>query len=150
MIYDSINNIDFYSNNHKNLNKAIAFLKRDDLSTLNPGKHTIFGEQVFALVLEYDTHPLFEDKWEAHRKYYDLQFMLSGTEKIALSDIKDMKVTQSYNSVDDYELFSGTGDLLTLKQNDFILLKPHEVHQPGIILKDKPEPIRKIVVKALI
>jgi len=151
MIYDKIEYADIYLNKNEYINRAIKFLQTEDLNALSAGRHEIDGDNVFALVLEYDTHPVLEGKWEAHRKYYDIQYIVEGTEQIAIAHIDRMQVVEPYNENGDYELFSGEVEALkTLKEKDFILLSPHEVHQPGIFLNDSIKKIKKIVVKALI
>src|SRR5690606_33836738 len=124
----------------------------NDLKNLSPGRHDIDGENLFALVLEYETHPILDGKWEAHRKYYDIQYILEGHERIAISHIDSMTVTQKYDADGDYSLFAGEGEFLTLKEKDFIILNPYEVHQPGVFTSDSqfPTRIKKIVVKAII
>ncbi|MGB1309000.1 MAG: YhcH/YjgK/YiaL family protein [Oceanihabitans sp.] len=151
MIFDKIEHADIYLNKNEYINKAIKFLQTEDLNALAAGRHEIDGDNVFALVLEYDTHPLLEGKWEAHRKYYDLQYIVEGKEQIAIANINTMKVVEAYNKEGDYELFSGeVTELKTLSEKDFILLSPHEVHQPGIVINNTIQKIKKIVVKALI
>jgi YhcH/YjgK/YiaL family protein len=150
MILDKLERIDYYRSGNPYINIAFDFLKTSNLMALENGKHIIDAENVFALVMEYDTHPLLEGKWEAHRKYYDIQYILEGNEIIAISDISNMKVTELYNEEGDYELFDGPGSFHILRPNDFIVLKPHEVHQPGISIDNSTQRIKKIVVKALI
>lgn len=151
MIYDKIQYSSLYKCDNEYITKALDFLKTKDLNALEKGRHEIDGENLFALVLEYDTHPLLEGKWEAHRKYYDIQYIVSGTERIAISNINTMKSEGPYNEEGDYELFSGSvGELITLDEKDFIVLSPHEVHQPGLSIDGNTQKIRKVVVKAMI
>ena len=44
-----------------------------------PGKYDLMGDKLFVRMQEYATNPLEASLWEAHRKYIDIQFMLSGT-----------------------------------------------------------------------
>lgn len=152
MILDSIENSERYKGLSPMIDKAFDFLTSHDLKNLSPGRHELEGENLFALVLEYDTHPILDGMWEAHRKYYDIQYILEGRERIAISHIDSMTVTKEYDAAGDYSLFAGEGEFLTLKEKDFIILNPYEVHQPGILISDShfPIKIKKIVVKAII
>lgn len=152
MLYDNLTNYQRYKGMNLLIDKAFEFLSSSSIQNLPLGRHEIAGDKIFALVLEYDTHPLIDSGWEAHRKYYDIQYMLRGSERIALAHIDTMKIVEEYNSEGDYQLFSGQGDLLSLNENNFIVLNPYEVHQPGILLTDNSESlkVRKIVVKVLI
>jgi len=151
MIIDNLDNINFYKGLSKHIDTALDFLiNTENLETIAAGKHEIDGENVFALVFDYDTHDEFEDKWEAHRTYFDLQYIVSGQEKIAISHIDDMETVTDYHDEGDYQLFKGNGPKITLKKNDFIILAPKDVHQPGIHELTTPGKVRKIVLKALI
>ena len=59
---------------------AYEFLSRPDLAELPLGRNEIDGEDVYANVLEYDTVPAAEKELEAHRDYYDVQFVVRGEE----------------------------------------------------------------------
>ncbi len=150
MILDTINNANFYKKLSKNIDAAIDFLQNNELKKIESGRHEVVGDEVYALVFDYETHPEIEDKWEAHRKYFDIQFIVEGTENIAIADISDMSPITDYIEKDDYQLFKGKGGSLLLKENDFIILGPRDVHQPGIQLGDTTNRIRKIVIKAMI
>ena len=58
--------------------KAYAFLAQDGLDALPLGRNEIDGDDVFANVQEYDTVAASEKQLEAHRGYYDVQFVVSG------------------------------------------------------------------------
>jgi beta-galactosidase beta subunit len=53
--------------------KAFHFLQTADLENAEPGRVDIDGDQIFALIQEYNTKPLAQGFWEAHRKYIDIQ-----------------------------------------------------------------------------
>jgi len=151
MIFDTIDNADFYTNLSPHIKKGLEFLKAStNLNELPIGRNEINGEQVFALVQEYDTKAFNRDLWEAHKKYFDIQFIVKGSEVIKLSRIEDIIPNTKYHKDGDYWLFSGDGHSLKLTENQFIILSPQDVHQPGVFLENTPEKVRKIVVKAMI
>ena len=49
---------------------------------MEDGRHPIDGEAIFALVSTYETEPEGARSFEAHRKYIDVQYLLSGREII--------------------------------------------------------------------
>lgn len=150
MIFDSLENAKTYQDLHPNIKTGLQFLENTkNLSDLTVGKHEVDGDNVFALVQEYETKDFNPEMWEAHRKYYDIQFIVKGNEHIKLSRIEDISPNMEYNSEGDYQLFTGEGGAILLKENDFIILKPNDVHQPGVKI-NQPSPVKKIVVKALI
>ena len=58
--------------------KGYDFLKNTDLMSLPVGRVDIDGDDVFASVQEYITLPETECRYEAHDKYYDIQYVAAG------------------------------------------------------------------------
>lgn len=150
MIFDSIDKASMYYNLGPNIKKGLMFLESESLEDLENGRIDIDGDNVFALVQEYDTKSFDENMWEAHKKYYDIQYIVKGTEVIKLSRIEDMKPIKTYESEGDYWLFNGISEHdLKITKKQFTLLAPEDVHQPGITYAET-ERVKKIVVKVLI
>jgi len=150
MVFDSLDNADFYYNLSPHIKKGLLFLKNtQNLMDLPIGRVEIDGDNVFALVQEYETKSFNIDMWEAHKKYFDIQFIVKGTEAIKIARIEDMIPNTKYHEDGDYWLFSGEGNDTKLTENQFTILGPEDIHQPGISIEE-PQKIKKIVVKALI
>ena len=142
MIIDKLQNLSNHVNN--DLANAISeFLK--DAKTVPVGKHDITGG-TFANVLEYSTKVFETVKMEAHVKYLDLQYMVSGVEKVLYEDKGDNAPINEYNEVKDvihYSPNSYTEHLL--EEGYFAIMFPNDLHQ--CVCKDVPQNIKKIVVK---
>jgi biofilm protein TabA len=151
MIFDSLDNAEFYYSLSSHFKKGLMFLKNTpNLHELPVGRVEIDGDNVFALVQEYKTKSFNKDLWEAHKKYFDIQFIVSGSEEIKISRIEVMKPNTPYHPYEDYRLFSGQGNGLMITKNQFVIFSPEDVHQPGIIVDGQTNSIKKIVIKSLI
>lgn len=140
MIFDHINQINRYN---LPIQQILNFTQNN---SFEKGKNLIDGEELFALGLEYQTKPEDELLWEAHRKYLDVHFIVSGSEYIYVSDIEQMQSTQPYQ--DDYELFSGSvQQKILMQEGDFLVLFPNEVHKTSILSTDESSQIQKYVFK---
>ncbi len=151
MILDSITSAELYYNLGPNIKTGLKFLK--DTATLEQlplGRLEIDGDKVFALVQEYETRAFNKEMWEAHKKYYDIQFIVSGEEKIMFARIENCKPRTEFNISEDFWLFSAEGDEIGINEGYFMILGPEDVHQPGIHKGRIPQKVRKIVVKAMI
>ena len=82
MIIDIKENLELYSNLNNRLKLAIEYLEKTDFTKIESGKYSILGDEIFALVNNYKTQPEEKCLLEAHKKYIDLQFMVSGSEQI--------------------------------------------------------------------
>ncbi len=49
------------------------------------GRHDLDGDDLFALVQEYTTRAADECVWEAHRRYIDVQFVVTGAERMGVA-----------------------------------------------------------------
>ena len=149
MIIDNIKNAEQYYSYGERFQKALEYLQVTDFGLTENGIHELDGKNIFAIVTEYDTKPITEGKWESHLKYYDVQFIASGEEKIGYVFKDKVKLLQEYNSDNDFMLWEGDGDFITAKAGDFLILGPDDVHMPSIQVNG-PSKIKKVVVKVLI
>ncbi|MDD3840289.1 MAG: YhcH/YjgK/YiaL family protein [Clostridia bacterium] len=149
MIIDRLENKNLYSGLGNNVAKALDFLKNSDFSNMSPGRYEIDGEDVFAMVSEYQTKPKQEGVWEAHRRYIDIQFVADGIEGIGYSHLSELEITQDYDSDGDCLLLAGEGDFFVAKKGTFAILYPEDGHMPGIEV-EQPSKVKKVVVKVLV
>ena len=145
MIIDQRTNSHLYYALHPRIRPAFEYLQRTDLSTLNIGKVVIDGENLFAMVQQYNSKPREQGFWEAHRHYMDLQVVIQGSEKIGNANI-DRLAQGEYDAKKDFMPLFGEGDFLTLQNGNFALLLPQDAHMTGIAI-DSVTPVRKIVIK---
>lgn len=146
MIIDQLQNAPIYFGVSAGIRRALEFLQRPDLSSLPAGRTDIQGDEVYAMAADYKTRPQSEGKWEAHRRYIDVQFVASGREKIGYACTTQLSLTQAYDEKADYLLLAGSGDFLVAGPGTFLVLWPSDAHMPGIA-EGQPTPVRKIVVK---
>ena len=146
MIADHIRNAALYYGMSPRLAKALRYLAETDFSRIAPGKVDLDGADLYAMISEYTTKPVAETKWEAHRKYIDVQFLVTGQEGIAVADLPTLKPAAPYDEAKDFQLLEGSGWSLSLKAHMFAIFFPHDAHMP-CIAEGAPAPVRKVVVK---
>jgi YhcH/YjgK/YiaL family protein len=146
MIIDTLSNVRLYHNLNKKIQSAFDFLQKQGTADLEPRKYIIDGDDVFALVQAYNTKPEAEGKWEAHRKYIDIQYVISGCERLGWANLNRLKITEPYSDENDVLFLEGQGDFLRAEAGTFLLFAPQDAHMPGIAV-DRPAQVKKIVVK---
>lgn len=129
---------------------AYEFLSRPDLLELPLGRNEISGDEVYANVLEYDTVPVGEKELEAHRDYYDVQFVASGRELVQYAPRDGLETVRPYDEEGDYLLLKTPEQVtsIALRAGELAVFAPEDAHKPGCTL-DVPAHVRKIVVKVL-
>lgn len=145
MILDQIENGALYYNVHKRFQSAFEYIRRIDIHAITVGRHEIDGANMYALVQEYNTKLKEEAKWEAHRRYIDLQYVVQGAEGIGYANIHHLKQGE-YDEAKDFLPLFGEGIQVDLNSGYFVLLFPEDAHMPGLAI-GAPAPLRKIVLK---
>jgi YhcH/YjgK/YiaL family protein len=146
MIIDLIENSKLYNGLGTRITKALNYLEQNDFEKLDDGRYEIEGNDVYASVSRYKSKLLDEGKWEAHKRYIDVQFVASGTELIGYSFLNNMTPISGYDSEKDFQLFKGNGQFTKVDKNTFMILFPSDAHMPGIAIKN-PENVIKVVIK---
>lgn len=149
MIIDSLKNAALYHGVTPGIRKALEYLAKTDFSGMAPGKVELDGRNLYALIQHYESKPRDKGLWEAHRRYIDVQYVAEGIESMGHALLETMTVTRPYEDENDYALFSGKGDYVTVRAGMFAVFFPHDVHSPTLAW-DAPAPVRKVVVKVAI
>jgi biofilm protein TabA len=137
-----------YFLNKERWDKAFAFLKENDLTKIELKRYEIDGNNLYAPVSEYLSKNEEEAQYEAHQKYIDIQYVVSGKELIGMApaSLKGEIVTP-YNETKDVE-FMKVKEIINRKATPdrFFIFFPSDLHRPG--LKDgENSMVRKVVVK---
>lgn len=149
MIIDHINNAALYYGLGAGIEAGLRFLKTVDLEHLPLGKNEIRGDKLFTVVSEYTAKDKAASKWEAHRKYIDIQYVVSGAENMGYQCVSKLEVESQYDDKNDVLFLRGPGGLLTVAEGFFVIFFPQDAHQPGLSVR-RPQMVRKIVVKVLV
>jgi biofilm protein TabA len=126
--------------------KAFAYLKETDLASLKPGDHPIVGNDVFARVTEGPTKALADTKWEAHRNYDDIHYVITGKEKIGIAPFSTATVVQEYDPGRDIGFYNASGKFYDSSPGTFFMAFPGDAHRPGVKI-DSSTTIKKVVIK---
>ena len=146
MITDRLSNIHKYSEISKNVSDFLESLTQD-----TPTGHYEIDENSFANIDEYNTKPIEICKFEAHKKYIDIQMLLDGKEQLDYLPFDNLKVSEEYDEKRDVMFFENTSetiDSITLEPFKFAFIYPHEAHKPQIST-NTPQRVKKVVVKIL-
>lgn len=131
--------------------KALEFLARPDLAELAPGRHEIMGDEVFANVQELTTVRPGEKNYEAHHRYADVHYVISGEELLGVAPVRECEPVGEFSEADDFGLYV-PGDReawATLRPGDLVVTPPCDAHKPGCC-PGEPAPLKKVCVKVLV
>lgn len=145
MITDKIENIYLYSDIPQKVKDFILNIKPD-----LPIGRVVLSDDIYVNIETYQTKPVSEAKFEAHKKYIDIQIVASGKEKIAYTCKHNLTENKPYNLEKDIVFYkepvNGCPEVC-LDGTNFVMLLPHEAHAPQICEDNLPAEVKKIVVK---
>lgn len=149
MIIDKIENINLYKNLGSRLSKAFDYIINTDLKNIEPGKYDIDGDNIFALINEYQTKSESEGKLEAHRKYIDVQYVITGEELMGYALLDNQTISEPYKEANDVAFYKGEKSFTKVEEGMFAVFFPWDVHMPGIN-SGKSIKVKKLLIKVRI
>jgi YhcH/YjgK/YiaL family protein len=149
MIIDKIENSLLYEEISERIKKSFEYIRETDLKNIKQGKYEIDGENIFALISEYKTKSEQEGKLEAHRKYLDVQYVITGEELMGYAPLGGQKILEPYKEENDIIFFTGEKSFIKVSSGMFAIFFPEDVHMPGIST-GKISDVKKIVIKVRI
>ena len=141
-----------YAKHKERWDKAFAWLKNTDLDTIATGRYTVDGDNVYAVVADSTTKAFNDTRFEAHRKYADIQYVVRGREKIGLAPLSKALPVSPFDTEKDtgfFEIPEQICKYYIATQGSFFLFFPGDAHRPGIKVQ-KTGYVRKVVVKVRI
>ena len=140
----------YYAADPSRWEKAFDFLRDTDMEKIETGKYELDGENLYASVSEYNTKNEEDARLEAHRKYADIQYIISGEEKMGLVPLTKTEVVTPYDDAKDV-CFLKAGKLTYHHATPkvYFIFFPEDAHKPSIKVKDNA-PVKKVVLKVRI
>lgn len=145
MIIDHIRNREKYYFLGNKYKLALDFFAAETEKTLEKGEVSLLGDEVVIKKCITETKYEEESKFEAHRRFADIHFVVYGVERIGYADVDLLEITD-YNEVSDGVHLKGTGELITLRPGYFMITLPDDAHMP-CVCEDTPAPLGKMIAK---
>jgi len=149
MVVSDLDHLDHQIAGTPGLRKAFAFLRSLDAHSLPDGRVEIDGERVFALVQRYETMMSDAPRFECHRKYIDVQYLVSGEEIIGWAPAESMTITAPYDAEKDAAfgtIAAGKWTPVYLQPGQAAVFWPEDGHAPKLAA-GATSAVMKIVVK---
>lgn len=147
MILDTLNNAARYIGLKVGISEAFGFLSQPGLADLPDGKYDIVGNCVYAMVVRTNGRHVDDGQMEGHRRYIDIQYIISGSESMGWAPREGLACATPYDAENDIEFFEGK-PLVTIpvQPGSFAVFLPSDGHQPLI----GEGPIHKVIVKVAV
>jgi YhcH/YjgK/YiaL family protein len=148
MIVDKIDNSKIYKNISERIDIAFDYLQKTDFSKMEVGKTEINGDEVYFMVQEYTSKKHEDCKLEAHKKYIDIQYVVSGEELMGICTLGNQQLVEN-KPEKDVAFYKGEISTVKLTAGMFAVLFPEDLHMPGM-MSDTQQNVKKVVVKVMV
>lgn len=141
MIFASLQDAGPYEGLSRRFRAAFEYLRRTDLASVLDGTHQVEGDDVFAMFQHNAMKPRPACRWEAHRKYADIQLVIAGQEGMGVAPLADFDVEVPYDDAKDVGFHrpkhplggpDNNGTVAWVRTGEFALFLPSDVHMPLI------------------
>jgi len=147
MIVDTLDRIHLYRVPVEGLEEALDWLEKSCHPGLEPGRYPLGDSGAVAILAAGQTVPEQEEEWEAHRRFADLQVVLSGEEVMGFSSLAGMTPKGEYSGEDDCVLLEGPGNFMLVRAGGFVIFTPGDAHKAMLATSSGPGKVRKVVFK---
>ena len=145
MISDKIENITKYNIFTAKVSNFLKSLTPDVATG-----HYEIDDTAYANIDVYQTRDIDLCKFEAHKKYIDIQMLLSGEERLDYTHVDGLIVSKEYDPERDVMFFKNSEepfDTVSLTPFKFAVLYPYEAHRPQMNISGISKKVKKVVVK---
>ena len=133
MIYAKRAHLSRFLGQSESLDAAIRHLMTADLRTLQKGRNEIDGDKAFVNRFDYETMPQEKAMWEGHGQYGDIHVLLSGHEKIGVTDVSKLVKTVE-KPEEDFIGYEGDVQVwLPMTTEDILIVYPEDAHMVKVI-----------------
>jgi YhcH/YjgK/YiaL family protein len=148
MILDVVASKELLEKLHPGFGPALEYLRKTNLEELPAGRQEIDGERLYALVIRGKGQGLKGAKLEAHQRYIDVQYCVTGSDVIGWKHVANCQdAEQPYDEKKDCIFFRDTPDSwVTIPERSFGIFLPEDGHAPA----GADGPIHKVVVKVAV
>lgn len=134
-----------------NMRTALEFLKEHGNSPLDSGRFEIPDSPIGGFAQSYYTEEASDSlRYEAHREFIDVQYIISGSETMKWLPLDEIEVTQEYSQEGDCLLGvpqNGSQGDIPFRAGQVMILYPTDAHAPGVANGEGPLEVKKLVIK---
>ena len=146
MVHDRIENAGLYAGLGPRFRIALEWLAANGASCAAEEPFAV-ADGVVARPARYVPHAPDPARFEFHRRFADVQFVAEGEERVLVAPLAETRAAAPFDEAADVGFGSAEGGAVRLRAGEFLVLFPHEAHQPGVAAETGAGKVRKIVVK---
>lgn len=133
--------------NNTIISKLIEEIKNYDVHEMVKERIEL-SNGAYAIINSYETKSEDVVRFESHRKYIDIQYMICGQERVYQADVSELDIFSHYSEIDDVVFYHDPVECKEsiLSAGEYLVFGPSDAHKPSVMV-DKPRRVKKVVIK---
>lgn len=130
------------------IQKAIDWLKANDLASMAAGTYEIEGRDIYAMIQEITTQPVEQRRAEKHDLYLDIQYIVSGIERMGYAPYTGQEEILENPEGKDACFYKNLKEehFIDVPAGFYCIFFSNDIHRPGAAAGE-PTAVKKVVVK---
>ncbi len=154
MISGKISDLKRYYPLHPAFEFVSKFMEEYQAEPKDNGEYEILPGRLKAIIATNEMGDAETKKFEAHKKYADVQVIVKGTERIDWADLENCTdmVSEEYSTGGDIAFYNDPEFVskVILDEGEFMIMFPEDAHKPCVKAGDTADTVKKIVFKVLL
>ena len=148
MILASLKQLSNFYALHPRFQEACEFLQSVTINGIPEGRFAIDKDNLIAIVSSGEGNKESTAPLEVHKKYIDIQYIISGVDRMGWKNALDCtKSTKPYSENDDKALYGDSpSTYFDVHTDQFVIFFPSDAHAP----MNGPGFVQKVILKVLI
>lgn len=130
------------------IQEVLGWIAGHDVAHMEAGTYEIQGQDLYVMIQDFSTRPVQDCSPERHNDYLDIQYVVSGVERMGYAPYTGAEAVLSDPEGKDITFYQD------LERENFVDVGPgayciffsNDIHRPGCAA-GLPGPVRKVVVK---
>ena len=130
------------------IQKALDWLKDKDLASMEVGTYEIEGRDIYAMVQEVNTQPFEKRRAEKHELYLDIQYIVSGVERMGYVPYTGSEEILENPEGKDACFYTNLENeaFVDVTPGAYCIFFSNDIHRP-CIAAGEPAAVKKVVLK---
>lgn len=145
MILSALSQSSRYTTLHPLFQRAFDYIRDTDLYALAPGRYSIAGDDLIAIVEQVPGKTREQARLECHRKYIDIQLVLDGVDEMGWKPLADcLNPVGEHSAEKDIRFFhDAPASWIATPPDHFCIFFPEDAHAPLV----SSGQVRKVIFK---
>lgn len=127
---------------------ALDWIADHDVASMEAGTYELQGKDIYVMIQDFTTQPAEDRRPERHDDYLDIQYIVSGVERMGYVPYTGVEAVEEDPEGKDVTFYRDlTGEaFVDAAPGSYCIFFSNDIHRPGCAAGE-PAPVRKVVAK---